>query len=221
MIKITLPDGHYYDEMLTAQGEQRPHYNARWQWFRNTDQFSIRQKSASGTAFHRIGITFNVYGEDEGTERLIPFDSVPRIIPAGEWQRIDRGIRQRVKALNAFLYDIYHEQNILRAGLIPAEQVLANEQYQPCMQGINLPNNTYAHITGVDMVRNNDGQYYVLEDNLRTPSGVSYMLENRKMMMRLYPEMFEQHHIAPVERYPSYLLQTLRESSLVDDPASW
>ncbi len=176
------------------------------------------RKSASGTAFHRIGITFNVYGEDEGTERLIPFDSVPRIIPAGEWQRIDRGIRQRVKALNAFLYDIYHEQNILRAGLIPAEQVLANEQYQPCMQGINLPNNTYAHITGVDMVRNNDGQYYVLEDNLRTPSGVSYMLENRKMMMRLYPEMFEQHHIAPVERYPSYLLQTLRESSLVDDP---
>ncbi|PCR73369.1 hypothetical protein CQA78_23530 [Klebsiella pneumoniae] len=139
-------------------------------------------------------------------------------MPAGEWQRIDRGIRQRVKALNAFLYDIYHEQNILRAGLIPAEQVLANEQYQPCMQGINLPNNTYAHITGVDMVRNNDGQYYVLEDNLRTPSGVSYMLENRKMMMRLYPEMFEQHHIAPVERYPSYLLQTLRESSLVDDP---
>ena len=96
--------------------------------------------------------------------------------------------------------------------------MLANEQYQPCMQGINLPNNTYAHITGVDMVRNNDGQYYVLEDNLRTPSGVSYMLENRKMMMRLYPEMFEQHHIAPVERYPSYLLQTLRESSLVDDP---
>lgn len=219
MIKITLPDGHYYDEMLTAQGEQRPHYNAWWQWFRNTDQFSIRQKKAQAELlFHRIGITFNVYGEDEGTERLIPFDSVPRIIPAGEWQRIDRGIRQRVKALNAFLYDIYHEQNILRAGLIPAEQVLANEQYQPCMQGINLPNNTYAHITGVDMVRNNDGQYYVLEDNLRTPSGVSYMLENRKMMMRLYPEMFEQHHIAPVERYPSYLLQTLRESSLVDDP---
>ncbi|HFP9497753.1 TPA: circularly permuted type 2 ATP-grasp protein, partial [Klebsiella pneumoniae] len=106
MIKITLPDGHYYDEMLTAQGEQRPHYNAWWQWFRNTDQFSIRQKKAQAELlFHRIGITFNVYGEDEGTERLIPFDSVPRIIPAGEWQRIDRGIRQRVKALNAFLYD--------------------------------------------------------------------------------------------------------------------
>ena len=219
MIKITLPDGHYYDEMLTAQGEQRQHYNAWWQWFRSTDQFSIRQKKEQAELlFHRIGITFNVYGEDEGTERLIPFDSVPRIIPAGEWQRIDRGIRQRVKALNAFLYDIYHDQNILRAGLIPAEQVLANEQYQPCMQGINLPNNTYAHITGVDMVRNSDGQYYVLEDNLRTPSGVSYMLENRKMMMRLYPEMFEQHRIAPVERYPSYLLQTLRESSPVDDP---
>ena len=219
MIKITLPDGHYYDEMLTAQGQQRHHYNAWWQWFHNTDQFSIRQKKEQAELlFHRIGITFNVYGEDEGTERLIPFDSVPRIIPGGEWKNIDRGIRQRVKALNAFLYDIYHEQNILRAGLIPAEQVLANEQYQPCMQGINLPNNTYAHITGVDMVRNSDGQYYVLEDNLRTPSGVSYMLENRKMMMRLYPEMFENHHIAPVERYPGYLLQTLRESSPVDDP---
>jgi uncharacterized circularly permuted ATP-grasp superfamily protein len=103
MIKITLPDGHYYDEMLTAQGQQRHHYNAWWQWFHNTDQFSIRQKKEQAELlFHRIGITFNVYGEDEGTERLIPFDSVPRIIPGGEWKKIDRGIRQRVKALNAF-----------------------------------------------------------------------------------------------------------------------
>ena len=124
-------------------------------------------------------------------------------------------------ALNAFLYDIYHEQNILRAGLIPAEQVLANEQYQPCMQGINLPNNTYAHITGVDMVRNNDGQYYVLEDNLRTPSGVSYMLENRKMMMRLYPEMFEQHHIAPVERCPTTSCRPCAKARWWMIPASW
>lgn len=219
MIKITLPDGHYYDEMLTSEGKQRQHYDAWWQWLHSTDQFSIRQKKAQAELlFHRIGITFNVYGEDEGTERLIPFDSVPRIIPAVEWRKIDRGIRQRVTALNAFLYDIYHEQNILRAGIIPAEQVLANDQYQPCMQGINLHNRIYAHIIGIDMVRNNDGQYYVLEDNVRTPSGVSYMLENRKMMMRLYPEMFERHHIAPVERYPGYLLQTLRESSPVDDP---
>lgn len=219
MIKITLPDGHYYDEMLTADGRQRDHYSAWWQWFHSTEQFSIRQKKAQAELlFHRIGITFNVYGDDEGTERLIPFDSVPRIIPADEWRTIDIGIRQRVKALNAFLHDIYHDRDILRAGIIPAEQVLANEQYQPCMQGISLHNQIYAHIAGVDMVRNSDGRYYVLEDNLRTPSGVSYMLENRKMMMRLYPEMFEQHLIAPVERYPGYLLQTLRESSPADDP---
>ncbi|MEN3753326.1 circularly permuted type 2 ATP-grasp protein [Mangrovibacter sp. SLW1] len=219
MIKITVPDGVYYDEMLTAEGKQRQHYDGWWQWFQNTDQTAIRQKKEQAELlFHRIGITFNVYGEDEGTERLIPFDSVPRIIPADEWKKLDQGIRQRVKALNAFLHDIYHDQTILKAGLIPAEQVLANEQFQPCMIGIDLHNHIYAHITGVDMVRNSDGNYYVLEDNLRTPSGVSYMLENRKMMMRLYPEMFANQHIAPVERYPGYLLQTLRESSPVDDP---
>ncbi|MCW2474833.1 circularly permuted type 2 ATP-grasp protein [Candidatus Symbiopectobacterium sp. NZEC151] len=219
MIKITLPSGPYYDEMLTAEGRQRQHYDPWWRWLQRTDQQSVRQKKEQAELlFHRVGITFNVYGDDEGTERLIPFDSVPRIIPAAEWRKLDSGIRQRVKALNAFLHDIYHDQHILKAGIIPAEQVLANEQFQPCMQGISLPNQIYAHITGIDMVRNSDGEYYVLEDNLRTPSGVSYMLENRKMMMRLYPDMFAQQHIAPVERYPSYLLQTLRESSPVDDP---
>ncbi|QZN95225.1 circularly permuted type 2 ATP-grasp protein [Symbiopectobacterium purcellii] len=219
MIKITLPSGPYYDEMLTAEGRQRQHYDPWWRWLQRTDQQSVRQKKEQAELlFHRVGITFNVYGDDEGTERLIPFDSVPRIIPAAEWRKLDSGIRQRVKALNAFLHDIYHDQHILKAGIIPAEQVLANEQFQPCMQGITLPNQIYAHITGIDMVRNSDGEYYVLEDNLRTPSGVSYMLANRKMMMRLYPDMFAQQHIAPVERYPSYLLQTLRESSPVDDP---
>ncbi len=219
MIKITLPSGPYYDEMLTAEGRQRQHYDPWWRWLQRTDQQSVRQKKEQAELlFHRVGITFNVYGDDEGTERLIPFDSVPRIIPAAEWRKLDSGIRQRVKALNAFLHDIYHDQHILKAGIIPAEQVLANEQFQPCMQGITLPNQIYAHITGIDMVRNSDGEYYVLEDNLRTPSGVSYMLENRKMMMRLYPDMFAEQHIAPVERYPSYLLQTLRESSPVDDP---
>lgn len=205
--------------MLTAEGRQRQHYDPWWRWLQRTDQQSVRQKKGQAELlFHRVGITFNVYGDDDGTERLIPFDSVPRIIPAAEWRKLDSGIRQRVKALNAFLHDIYHDQHILKAGIIPAEQVLANEQFQLCMQGITLPNQIYAHITGIDMVRNSDGEYYVLEDNLRTPSGVSYMLENRKMMMRLYPDMFAQKHIAPVERYPSYLLQTLRESSPVDDP---
>ncbi|MBP9662492.1 MAG: circularly permuted type 2 ATP-grasp protein, partial [Aeromonas sp.] len=168
--------------------------------------------------FRRVGITFNVYGDGDGAERLIPFDSIPRIIPAREWQHLDKGIRQRVTALNAFLHDIYHDQRILKAGVIPAAQILTNAQYQPCMQGVDLHRDTYVHITGVDIIRNHDGEYYVLEDNLRTPSGVSYMLENRKMMMRLFPELFHNQPIAPVERYPALLLQTLRESSPVDNP---
>ena len=219
MLQIQSPAPSLFDEMLLADGSSRPHYAHFWHWLKETDPKRIQQKrEEADLLFHRVGITFNVYGEEEGAERLIPFDNVPRIIPADEWQLLDRGIRQRVTALNAFLYDIYHEQHILKAGVIPAEQVLANDQYQPCMQGINLHRGIYAHITGVDLIRNNNGAYYVLEDNLRTPSGVSYMLENRKMMMRLYPELFSQQRIAPVERYPSLLLQTLRESSPVENP---
>ncbi|CNJ79364.1 circularly permuted type 2 ATP-grasp protein [Yersinia enterocolitica] len=219
MLNIDLSTPQFFDEMLLAEGKHRGHYDAYWQWLQQADQLTIaRKREEAALLFHRVGITFNVYGDDDGAERLIPFDSVPRIIPASEWQMLDRGIRQRVQALNAFLHDIYHEQHILKAGIIPAEQVLANDQYQPCMQGVNLHRDTYAHIIGVDMVRNSDGLYYVLEDNLRTPSGVSYMLENRKMMMRLYPELFAEQRIAPVERYPSHLLQTLRESTPVNDP---
>lgn len=219
MLNIDLSTPQFFDEMLLAEGKHRGHYDAYWQWLQQADQLTIaRKREEAALLFHRVGITFNVYGDDDGAERLIPFDSVPRIIPASEWQMLDRGIRQRVQALNAFLHDIYHEQHILKAGIIPAEQVLANDQYQPCMQGVNLHRDTYAHIIGVDMVRNSDGLYYVLEDNLRTPSGVSYMLENRKMMMRLYPELFAEQRIAPVERDPSHLLQTLRESTPVNDP---
>ncbi|MFU2315774.1 circularly permuted type 2 ATP-grasp protein [Rahnella sp. PCH160] len=219
MIKIDLSDSPFFDEMLMADGTHRSHYQAYWQWLQQADQQAVqRKKEEAALLFHRVGITFNVYGEDDGAERLIPFDSVPRIIPASEWQMLDRGIRQRVQALNAFLHDIYHDQKILKAGIVPAEQVLANEQYQPCMQGIDLHRDTYAHIAGTDMVRGGDGEYYVLEDNLRTPSGVSYMMENRKMMMRLYPELFAEQRIAPVSRYPSHLLQTLRESTTVNDP---
>ncbi|MGL4205666.1 MAG: circularly permuted type 2 ATP-grasp protein [Aeromonadaceae bacterium] len=219
MLQIHPPAPSLFDEMLLADGSSRPHYTPFWHWLKETDPKLIQQKrEEADLLFHRVGITFNVYGEEEGAERLIPFDNVPRIIPASEWQLLDKGIRQRVTALNAFLHDIYHEQHILKAGIIPAEQVLANDQYQPCMQGINLHRGIYAHITGVDLIRNSNGDYYVLEDNLRTPSGVSYMLENRKMMMRLYPELFSQQRIAPVERYPSLLLQTLRESSPVENP---
>jgi uncharacterized circularly permuted ATP-grasp superfamily protein len=141
-------------------------------------------------AFHRVGITFAVYGEDAGTERLIPFDIVPRIIPAAEWRVLEQGLKQRVRALNMFLHDIYHDQAILKAGVLPAERVLANSQYRREMQGMDVPGGIYAHIAGVDVVRAGAGEYYVLEDNLRVPSGVSYMLENRKMMMRLFPELF-------------------------------
>ncbi|BDO09130.1 hypothetical protein KAM481_34270 [Aeromonas caviae] len=205
--------------MLLANNQFRDHYHAYLSWLHQTDEKSIeRKREEADLLFRRVGITFNVYGDGDGAERLIPFDSIPRIIPAREWQHLDKGIRQRVTALNAFLHDIYHDQRILKAGVIPAAQILTNAQYQPCMQGVDLHRDTYVHITGVDIIRNHDGEYYVLEDNLRTPSGVSYMLENRKMMMRLFPELFHNQPIAPVERYPALLLQTLRESSPVDNP---
>ncbi|MBV7468590.1 circularly permuted type 2 ATP-grasp protein [Aeromonas media] len=219
MLPIKPPGPGCYDEMLLADNQFRDHYHAYLAWLQQTDEKSVeRKREEADLLFHRVGITFNVYGDGDGAERLIPFDSIPRIIPAREWQHLDKGIRQRVTALNAFLHDIYHDQRILKAGVIPAAQILTNAQYQPCMQGVDLHRNTYVHITGVDIIRNSDGDYYVLEDNLRTPSGVSYMLENRKMMMRLFPELFHNQPIAPVERYPALLLQTLRESSPVDNP---
>ncbi|HKM96167.1 MAG TPA: circularly permuted type 2 ATP-grasp protein [Buttiauxella sp.] len=219
MINMDPGAASFFDEMFAVDGNHRGHYGNYWNWLQQADSSAVmRKKQEAALLFHRVGITFNVYGDEDGAERLIPFDSVPRIIPAAEWAMLDAGIRQRVQALNLFLHDIYHDQNILKAGVIPAEQVLANDQYQPCMQGINLHRDIYAQIIGVDMVRGGDGEYYVLEDNLRTPSGVSYMLENRKMMMRLYPELFAQQRIRPIERYPSHLLQTLRESSPVNDP---
>ncbi|MEJ6015126.1 circularly permuted type 2 ATP-grasp protein [Aeromonas caviae] len=219
MLPIKPPGAGCYDEMLLTDNQFRDHYHAYLSWLHQTDEKSIeRKREEADLLFRRVGITFNVYGDGDGAERLIPFDSIPRIIPAREWQHLDKGIRQRVTALNAFLHDIYHDQRILKAGVIPAAQILTNAQYQPCMQGVDLHRDTYVHITGVDIIRNHDGEYYVLEDNLRTPSGVSYMLENRKMMMRLFPELFHNQPIAPVERYPALLLQTLRESSPVDNP---
>jgi len=171
--------------------------------------------------FRRVGITFAVYGaKDEdgsGTERLIPFDLIPRIIPAHEWASMERGLAQRVNALNRFIYDIYHDQDILKAGIVPREQVINNAQYRPQMQGVDVPLDIYAHIAGIDIVRANHGEdtgaFFVLEDNLRVPSGVSYMLENRKMMMRLFPELFARHRVEPVEHYPDLLLETLRQAA--------
>ena len=200
-----------YDEMCDADGSVRPHYRAFSDWVKRTGDDQLAQKREEAErAFHRIGITFAVYGETSGTERLIPFDIVPRIIPAAEWRTLERGLKQRVQALNLFLHDIYHEQSILKAGVVPAERVLANSQYRREMQGIDVPGGIYAHVAGVDLVRAGEGAYYVLEDNLRVPSGVSYMLENRRMMMRLFPELFAGQSIKPVEHYPDLLLENLR-----------
>ena len=200
-----------FDEMRNADGSVRKHYRAFADWLDRTAPDRIAQKRGEAErAFHRVGITFAVYGEESGTERLIPFDLLPRIIPAAEWTTLEAGLKQRVRTLNVFLHDIYHDQAILKAGVVPAERVLANSQYRPEMAGMDVPGGIYAHIAGVDIVRAGAGEYYVLEDNLRVPSGVSYMLENRKMMMRLFPELFATRSIRPVQHYPDLLLENLR-----------
>jgi uncharacterized circularly permuted ATP-grasp superfamily protein len=202
---------NFYNEMVDSDGSVRPHYWHYDEWLRATPPERIARKRAEADlAFHRVGITFAVYGEEAGKERLIPFDIIPRIIPATEWKALQSGLRQRVRALNLFLHDVYHDQEILKAGIIPTEQVLENAQYRPVMQGVDVPGGIYAHIAGVDIVRAGAGEFYVLEDNLRVPSGVSYMLEDRKMMMRLFPELFAWHKVAPVQHYPDMLLEKLR-----------
>jgi uncharacterized circularly permuted ATP-grasp superfamily protein len=204
----------HYDEMRADDGEVRAHFRALSEWLAETPAERVAEKRREADLlFHRVGITFAVYGDEAGAERLIPFDTIPRVIPREEWQALERGLRQRVAALNRFLHDIYHRQEILAAGVIPTEQVLTNDAYQVAMLGLDLPNEVYSHVAGIDLVRHDDGQYYVLEDNLRTPSGVSYMLENRKMMMRLFPELFDRQHVYPVEHYPGLLLETLRAAA--------
>ncbi len=196
--------------MRTASNEVRPLYQPFEQWLGNVSHAQLTQKSREAELlFRRVGITFNVYGDDAGAERLIPFDVIPRILAAHEWQRLSDGAIQRVKALNAFLNDLYHGQEIIKAGIMPAS-ILQNEMYRPEMQGVDVPGGVYAHIAGIDIVRTSENQFYVLEDNLRTPSGVSYMLEDRKMMMRLFPELFRRYSVAPVEHYPQVLLNNLR-----------
>ncbi len=200
-----------YDEMSGMDGNVLAHYKSYQSWLDAVPPERLVQKrNEAEVMFHRLGITFAVYGEEAGGERLIPFDIIPRIIPGSDWQILERGLVQRVKALNMFLQDIYHDKAILKAGLIPEAKVLANSQYRPLMQGLNVPGNIYAHIAGVDLVCTGPGEFYVLEDNLRVPSGVSYMLENRKMMMRLFPELFGRQPVQPVEHYADLLLESLR-----------
>ena len=199
-----------FDEMRPQPDAVRKIYRAYADWLDGVPlpQLELKRQEAE-VLFRRVGITFNVYGESSGKERLIPFDVIPRLLGADEWRTLSAGAIQRVKALNMFLHDIYHKQEIIKAGIVPAA-ILANAQYRPEMYGVDVPGGVYAHIAGIDLVRTGENQFYVLEDNLRTPSGVSYMLENRKMMMRLFPELFRRYSVAPVEHYPQVLMNNLR-----------
>jgi uncharacterized circularly permuted ATP-grasp superfamily protein len=200
-----------FDEMMGANGEVRQHYQGFAKWLSEQSPEVIATKRAEADlSFRRVGITFAVYGDEKGTERLIPFDLVPRVIPAAEWRRLEAGLKQRVRALNMFIHDVYHQQNIVRAGIVPPEQIFLNAQYRPEMQDIAVARDIYCHIAGIDIVRAGEGEFYVLEDNLRVPSGVSYMLENRKMLMRLFPDLFARIKVAPVAHYPDLLLENLR-----------
>ena len=199
-----------FNEMLSADGRPRAPYRRLAEWFDTLSPAEMRKKSREAeTIFRRLGITFAVYGTSAATERLIPFDIVPRVLSASEWRRLSAGIDQRVRALNAFLYDIYHRQEIVRAGRVPAELILQNEAFLPEMIGFTPARRVYAHIIGTDLVRVGEDDFYVLEDNTRTPSGVSYMLENRETMMRMFPELFQQNRVAPIEHYPDMLRETL------------
>ena len=200
-----------FDEMLDSAGSARPHYAEFHQWLgQQSGALMALKRAEADLIFRRVGITFAVYGDDAGSERTIPFDQIPRIFTAAEWSMLEAGLRQRVNALNCFIHDVYHDESIIRAGIIPGEQIFNNAQYRPEMRHIAIPKNMYAQIAGIDIVRAGEGEFYVLEDNLRVPSGVSYMVEDRKMMMRLFPDLFQRYRVAPVEHYPDLLLECLK-----------
>ena len=201
-----------FDEMSGSDGDLRVPYKriADWVEANGTELLQKRAEEAEAI-FRRVGITFAVYGEGGDPERLIPFDLIPRVFAAAEWARLDNGIRQRARALNAFLYDVYHRGEIMRAGIVPEQLVYNNEAFVPGMVGVEPPGRIYSHIVGIDIVRTGETSFQVLEDNCRTPSGVSYMLENRETMMRMFPELFEGGRVRPVDDYADDLLKTLAE----------
>ncbi|MEM0937298.1 MAG: circularly permuted type 2 ATP-grasp protein [Pseudomonadota bacterium] len=204
----------FFDELGHEGAPPRRPYAAYCDWFEGEDPKRLHRKAAEAEGFfRRTGITFNVYGAAEADERLIPFDIVPRIISGREWARLTRGIEQRVRAINAFLYDIYHRQEIIRAGRIPESLIAKNDAFLPQMIGVTPPGNVYTHIVGVDLVRTGEDDFFVLEDNARTPSGVSYMLENRETMLQMFPELFGQIRVQPVQNYPTRLSRSLCASA--------
>ena len=206
-----------FDEMLgdhdgkgKGRSKGREPYRNLLAWLDQQDPKTLSKEAATAEEmFRRIGITFNVYGEKDAEERLIPFDIIPRIMAAAEWLNLEKGIVQRVAALNAFLNDVYNRQEIVRAGIIPSEMINANDAFLPQMCGFTPPGNIYTHIVGVDIVRTGENEFFVLEDNARVPSGVSYMLENRSTMRHMFPELFGTNHIKPVRQYPKNLYDSL------------
>ena len=203
-------DSRYFDEMRRTDAAPRAPYAGYSDWLQVEDLKGLMQRAREAeTFFRRTGITFNVYGQSEADERLIPFDIVPRIIAAKEWARLTKGIEQRVRAINAFLHDIYHRQEILRAGRVPVDLIARNEAFLPLMMGVEPPGGIYTHIVGIDLVRTGENEFFVLEDNARTPSGVSYMLENRATMLQLFPELFTKNRVRPVSNYPTLLHKSL------------
>ncbi|MEL6887758.1 MAG: circularly permuted type 2 ATP-grasp protein [Pseudomonadota bacterium] len=205
-----MSDQGHFDEMWGRADGVRGPYRDLNGWFEGEDPARLRAKQREAEELFRLtGITFNVYGRDEAEERLIPFDIIPRIMSGAEWRKLCRGIEQRVRAINQFLYDIYHRQEIIRAGRIPAEMIERNEAFLPQMCGVSPPGGIYTHIVGIDLVRTGEDQFYVLEDNARTPSGVSYMLENRETMLQMFPELFAQNRVRPVSNYPVDLCRSL------------
>jgi len=206
-----------FDEMHNADGSVREPYAVLDAWLKEQPEAALGLMATDAEGiFRRLGITFAVYGSSEATEKIIPFDVIPRIISAREWRRLSKGIEQRVRALNAFLHDIYHRQEILKAGRIPEKLILQNSAFCPEMMGLDPARGIYSHIIGVDIVRVGPDDFFVLEDNLRTPSGVSYMLEDREAMLQLAPDLFQRLKIAPVENYPENLRRTLESVAPVN-----
>ncbi|HET8568552.1 MAG TPA: circularly permuted type 2 ATP-grasp protein, partial [Candidatus Limnocylindria bacterium] len=203
--------GGFWDEMFAEDGRVRDHYAPLAGLIATlSPQDVARRQRAADLSFQARGITFAVNQDPSGIEKIIPFDLIPRLITPGEWHLIERGLEQRVRALNLFLHDIYHEQRILRSGLIPADLVLRSRGYRREFRGVDVPLGVYTHIVGSDLVRDETGRFFVLEDNLRTPSGVSYLLENRRVLKRVWPQLFHNYDVRPVEGYPQDLLELLR-----------
>ncbi|AUS05755.1 circularly permuted type 2 ATP-grasp protein [Pseudotamlana carrageenivorans] len=208
-----------WDEMYSDNNNIRSQYEIINDYLRNTStKVLYKKEELSRQLFMSQGVTFTVYNNKEGVEKIFPFDIVPRIITASEWDHIDKGIKQRLKALNLFIKDIYHDQFIIKDGIIPAELIYSCPYFLREMKGIHVPHDIYVHIAGVDLIRNSDGEFYVLEDNLRTPSGVSYMLENREISKRIFPGILPKNNIRPVSDYPNLLYRKLKELSYQSNP---